>query len=109
MGWASMAGRMLGVAVKTFNEEPGTVWWLTDGVEPGVQLPKAVFDSAHITVDTETGAPISSLNPVLGVCLVDLPNEPTNRDRVRARGQLYRINDVQPDGVAGVTIILKKA
>ncbi|MBC3492714.1 head-tail joining protein [Pseudomonas taiwanensis] len=114
MGWASMAERMLGVAVRTFSEpsasidQAGAVYWLTDGAEPGVPLAQAVFDTAHVAVDPETGAPISSINPVLGVRLSDLPNQPTGRDRVRARGVLYRINDVQPDGVAGVTIILKK-
>lgn len=103
-----MADRMLGVAVRTFSEEAGSIYWLTDGIEPGVVLLRAVFDTAHIEVDTETGAPVSSNNPVLGVRLADLPNEPTSRDRVRARGVLYRISDVQPDGVAGALLILKK-
>ncbi|WP_152668484.1 electron transfer flavoprotein [Pseudomonas frederiksbergensis] len=115
MSWASMAQRMLGVSIRTFSEpsaaiDPdGAVYWLTDGVAPGVALAQAVFDSAHVTVDPETGAPVSSQNPILGVRLIDLPNKPTNRDRVRARGELYQISDVQPDGVAGVTIILRKA
>lgn len=115
MGWASMAQRMLGVSIRTFSEpsaalDPeGAVYWLTDGVEPGVALAQAVFDTTHVSVDPETGAPVSRNNPVLGVRLVDLPNEPTNRDVVRARGVMYSIADVQPDGVAGITIILRKA
>lgn len=110
-----MAQRMLGVSIRTFSEpsasiDPdGAVYWLTDGVEPGVPLAQAVFDTAHVTVDPETGAPISSSNPILGVRLIDLPNNPTTNDRVRARGVLYRINEPQADGVAGVTIILRKA
>lgn len=103
-----MAQRMLGIAVHTFSEGTDAVYWLTDGIEPGVGLPRAVFDSAHVSVDPDTGAPVSSTNPMLGVCLADLPSEPTSHVRVRARGQLYRIHDVQPDGIAGVTIILKK-
>jgi hypothetical protein len=115
MGWASMAQRMLGVSIRTFSEptaalDPeGAVYWLTDGIAPGVPLAQAVFDTAHVSVDPETGAPVSSQNPILGVRLIDLPNKPTNRDRVRARGELFVISDVQPDGVAGVTIILRKA
>lgn len=109
MNWGSMADRMLGVAVRTFSEPDSSVYWLADGVEPGVVLPQAVFDSAHIEVDADTGAPVSSNNPTLGVRLSDLPNEPTRRDRIRARGVLYRINDVVPDGVAGCLLILKKA
>lgn len=110
-----MAQRMLGVSIRTFSEpsaalDPaGAVYWLTDGIEPGIALAQAVFDTAHVSVDPETGAPVSSQNPILGVRLIDLPNKPTNRDRVRARGDLYQISDVQPDGVAGVTIILRKA
>lgn len=115
MGWASMAQRMLGVSIRTFSEpsaaiDPdGAVYWLTDGVAPGVALAQAVFDSAHVTVDPETGAPVSSQNPILGVRLVDLPSPPTTRDKVRARGVLYQVFDVQPDGVAGVSVILRKA
>lgn len=103
-----MAQRMLGIAVHTFSEGADTVFWLAEGVEPGIGLPKAVFDTAHTAVDPDTGAPVSSTHPVLGVCLADLPSEPTTRVRVRVRGQLYRIHDVQPDGIAGVTIILKQ-
>lgn len=115
MTWASMAQRMLGVSVRTFSEpsasiDPdGAVYWLTDGAAPGVALAQAVFDTAHVSVDPETGAPVSSNNPILGVRLIDLPNKPTSRDKVQARGELYTISDVQPDGVAGVTIILRKA
>ncbi|ONH52808.1 hypothetical protein SAMN04490182_4560 [Pseudomonas cedrina] len=114
MGWASMAQRMLGVSIRAFSEptaalDPlGAVYWLRDGVAPGVPLAQAVFDSAHVTVDPETGAPVSSNNPVLGVRVIDLPNEPTNRDRVQARGVLYKIHDVQSDGVAGVMLFLRK-
>ncbi|WP_414884621.1 hypothetical protein [Pseudomonas sp. IT-P171] len=115
MSWASMAQRMLGVSIRTFSEpsatiDPdGAVYWLTDGVAPGVALAQAVFDTAHVSVDPETGAPVSTNNPILGVRLIDLPNKPTSRDKVQARGELYTISDVQPDGVAGVTIILRKA
>lgn len=115
MGWASMAQRMLGVSIRTFSEpsasiDPdGAVYWLTDGVAPGVALAQAVFDTAYVSVDPDTGAPVSTNNPILGVRLIDLPNKPTSRDKVQARGELYTIGDVQPDGVAGVTIILRKA
>ena len=110
-----MAQRMLGVSIRTFSEpsasiDPdGAVYWLTDGVAPGVALAQAVFDTAHVSVDPETGAPVSTNNPILGVRLIDLPNKPTSRDKVQARGEMYTISDVQPDGVAGVTIILRKA
>lgn len=115
MGWASMAQRMLGVSIRAFSEpsaalDPlGAVYWLTDGVAPGVPLAQAVFDRTHVSVDPDTGAPVSTNNPILGVRLIDLPSVPTNRDRVQVRGVMYKIHDVQDDGVAGVTLFLRKA
>lgn len=99
---------MLGVATRTFSEPSGTVLWLTDGAEPGVELPHAVFDEAYVAVDAETGTLVTTEQTVLGVRLSDLPNQPkANRDQVKARGQLYRVSDVQRDGVAGAIIFLK--
>lgn len=108
MNWDAMANRMLGAAVRAFSSTADAVTWLAAGVEPGTPLPNAVFDTAHIEVDADTGAQVSSVNPTLGVRLSDLPNTPTSADRVRVRGVLYRIADVVPDGVAGSLLILKK-
>ena len=69
MPWPDMADRMLGVAVRTFAHSG------QDGESLVQYIPKAgspytitaVFDKAHVSVDPDTGAPISSTNPVLGV------------------------------------------
>ena len=116
MGWHGMADRMLGVAVRTFSAP--LVELIPGGTGTPVVLAQAVFDSSHITVDPETGAPVSSNNPVLGVRMSDLPAPPIpGSDLIRvsslsggmawANGT-YKINDAQPDGVAGATLYLKR-
>lgn len=116
MGWHDMADRMLGVAVRTFSAP--MVEFLPGGGGVPVVLASAVFDTAHIEVDPETGAPVSSNNPVLGVRMSDLPAPPIpDSDRIRVSNMpaamswangTYRISDAQNDGVAGATLYLKR-
>ncbi len=115
MGWHDMADRMLGVAVRAFSAP--LVELIPGGSGSPVVL-VAVFDSSHIEVDPETGAPVSSNNPVLGVRMSDLPAPPIpGSDLIRVSGLsggmawangTYKINDAQPDGVAGATLYLKR-
>ncbi|MBO3274133.1 head-tail joining protein [Pseudomonas schmalbachii] len=110
MTWQQMADRMLGVALRTFDEvETHEVAYFVGGVGEGVRLPWAVFDKAHLVIDPETQAVVSSTNPALGVRLQDMPGMPTRRDTVRVRDVLYRIDDVQQDGVSGAVLILRRA
>lgn len=70
---------------------------------------KGIFQSAHIAIDPETGSPVSTQQPVVGVNGRDLSVTPKTGDRVAARGNVYRVRDVQPDGHAGFTLLLQKA
>lgn len=70
---------------------------------------KGMFQSAHIALDPETGGPVSSQMPVVGVNGRDLPVTPKTGDRIAARGHVYRVRDVQPDGHTGFTLMLQKA
>lgn len=116
MGWHDMADRMLGVAVRTFSAP--LVELIPGGTGAPVVLASAVFDSAHVQVDPETGAPVSSNNPVLGIRMSDMPAPPIpGSDLIRVSGLptgmawangTYRIDDAQPDGVAGATLYLKR-
>lgn len=116
MGWHGMADRMLGVAVRTFSAP--LVELIPGGVGAPVPLAQAVFDTAHIKVDPDTGAPVSSNNPILGVRMSDLPAPPVpESDLIRVSGLppamawangTYNISDAQPDGVAGAVLYLKR-
>ena len=69
---------------------------------------KGMFQSAHIALDPETGGPVSSQQPIVGVNGRDLPVTPKNNDRVTARGHVWRVRDVQPDGHTGFMLMLQK-
>ena len=70
---------------------------------------KGIFQSAHIAIDPETGSPVSTQQPVVGLNGRDLPVTPKTNDKLAARGNVYRIRDVQPAGHTGFTLLLQKA
>tara|TARA_B100000035_G_scaffold181604_1_gene155030 strand:- start:31630 stop:31941 length:312 start_codon:yes stop_codon:yes gene_type:complete len=69
---------------------------------------KGMFQTAHIALDPETGGPVSSQQPILGVNARDLPITPKTNDRVTVRGHVYRVRDAQPDGHTLFTLMLQK-
>jgi hypothetical protein len=107
MSWASMADRMIGVAVRTFSHandaRESLVSYIPKSGQPYDVL--AVFDRAHIAIDPNTGAPINSTNPVLGVQRSQFAAEPKKGDMVDIvfDGATHRfiVQQYQPDGVAG--------
>lgn len=112
MSWADRADRMLGVAVRTFRHAD------QDGVPLVEYVPKtgspypidAVFDQAHIEIDRDTGAAISSTAPTLGVQLSQMqgPIRKGDKAKVTVKGvaTLFVVDDFQPDGVAGALLKL---
>ena len=70
-----------------------------------------VFDRFHaeITFDDSTGAPISTMRPILGVRASDFPAgmTPGQGDKVTVAGETYLVMDKQPDGQGHVLLILK--
>lgn len=98
-----LANRALSAAIRTIGE-PITY------IRGDQSWPiKGVFQSAHIALDPETGGPVSSQQPVCGVNGRDLPITPKTNDKIAARGNVYRVRDVQPDGHTGFTLMLQKA
>lgn len=105
-----MADRMLGVAVRTFSfDSPAGVSLVQYVPKTGAAYNiRAVFDKAYISVDPNTGAPVQSTDPILGVRRSDLAAEPKPGDRVVVNGTTYSIGEPQPDGVAGILFQLHK-
>jgi hypothetical protein len=103
VSWSDMADRMLGVAVRTFRHadqaQQSRVEYIPRSGSP--YYIDAVFDKAHVEIDQDTGAAISSTDPALGVQLSQLQGAVRKGDQVRVDGVLYEIADNQPDGVAG--------
>jgi len=69
---------------------------------------RGVFSAAHQEVDTSTGVPVSSVQPVLEVRQADLPATPTEGDAVTVQGVLYLITEVRPDGHGFIKLMLHK-
>lgn len=103
---------MLGVAVRTFRHAG------QDGVSLVQYVPKtgapysidAVFDEAHIRVDPDTGAAISTTEPILGVQLSQMQGPIVKGDKVNVtrKGVVtrYLVDEFQRDGVAGALLKL---
>lgn len=111
MSWLDKADGVLAAAMDAdaFGEPVGYT--------PSVSAPGAaaldimgVFSAAHEIVDMTGDAPVSATAPALGIRLADLGGiVPEQGDRpVTVRGKSYKVYDTQPDGQAGMTLILKE-
>ena len=69
---------------------------------------KAMYQDAYIGADPDTGGPVSTVQPVAGINMLDLPITPKKGDTVTARGDTYRVRDARPDGHTGFTLFLQK-
>jgi hypothetical protein len=112
MGWSAMADRTLRKALRTFRQDLGAVY-VRSGF-PDTPLQDVIFDDTYFSVDTNTGAEVSSQSPVMGVRTADLPTgrkATTDRVLLTRNGIDYEftITDVQPDGEAGTTLFLSKS
>lgn len=104
MAWADTVGCIL----DTCNDVFGVATMYSFNGTTAVPV-QGVFDAAHVSVDPETGAPISSSEPVVGYKVADLPADPVyGTATVEVAGTLYRVVDDQKDGQGGVNFILKR-
>ena len=69
---------------------------------------KGVFQESFKVIDPQTGMPVNSQQPVLGVNLSDLSIVPRRGDTVSVRGVSYRVRDIQEDGHTGMTLLLQR-
>lgn len=104
MAWGNLSDRMLRTTLNVFGEPVTYVRGATS-----VLIRKAVFDANFQTVDPDTGAPIISDSPMIGVRLSDLPGgEWQEEDRVIVRGVTYRAIEPQKDSEGHAKIILHR-
>lgn len=104
MAWDDTVGAILDTCNATF----GVDTQYSHNGAPAVSI-RGIFDAAHVAVDPETGAPISSSEPVVGYKVAELPGDPIyGVDTVKIKGVDYRVVDDQKDGQGGVNLILKR-
>ncbi len=91
----------------TLNAFGVSATYTRDGLT--VSIRKAVFDKNYIAVDPDTGATITSENPMLGVRLEELPDgKARSGDTVVVEGVTYRVVDQQKDSEGHAKLILKR-
>lgn len=70
---------------------------------------RGIFTAAAQTlILSNSGVPVSSVQPVLELFLSDLPQEPDEGDKAVIAGQRYTIIDSNPDGLGFLKLILHK-
>lgn len=103
-------GLVIGPCMQAFGDD--TVIWTS--AEPGAQplTITAIFDNGFRALMVEGGdggmAPdhITASTPILGVQLSQFPTPPMQGDTVTVGGQVYQVNEVQPDGKGGAHLQL---
>lgn len=102
--FSELTRSMSAIVLTTFGEP---VVFHLEG-QPEALTRRAIFTAMHQDVDTRSGVPVSSTQPMLEVRQVDLPALPTQGDAVTVQGALYLIVDVQPDGHGFLKLLLHK-
>lgn len=68
-----------------------------------------VWENPHAEVAVGDAMAVSTTAPAAGIRRADLGFTPARKDRlIRASGDTYIVEDVQPDGIAGLRLILQK-
>ncbi len=93
----------MGNCLITFGEE---ITYTPKG-KPAVVM-TGIFDDLYESVDPNTGAIITSQQPILGIRDADLGQTPRQDDQVLVRSILYRVKEVQTDGQSGSKLFLHK-
>jgi hypothetical protein len=74
--------------------------------DPYILPSPGIFRRSHFEVDPDTGAKVTSEQPVLGVRRGELPATRSDLDVLIVRGTPYRLRDVQTDGETGARVFL---
>lgn len=107
-GFLGLVDKLLGSATKLLGDDSCEKTVIYESKRGGRTKIFAVFDNQFEAVDPDTERVVTSLNPVIGVRLRDLPQKPIEHDIVIARNVRYRVIDIQEDGVGGASLILHK-
>lgn len=103
MSWADKQDRLLRNCLKTFGVP------VKYGRGAVVIEITGVFDNNNLEVDINTGVPVSTISPVLGVRVADLPDGRAQKnDRAEVNGVMYRVVNFKPDSHGGAKLVLQE-
>lgn len=72
-------------------------------------LADAVFDRGYVQVGTDAGGvPVTAWHTFVGIRLASCPAGfiPAGGDQITARGSLWQVADIQPDGKGNAVLVL---
>lgn len=101
--WLDQAGSVLDACMNAFAEP---VEYTPSG--GSVTSTSGIFDNQSEFVDPDTGAIVTSSEPILGVKDANLPRAPLEEDTLVVRSQNYRVIQVIKDGHGGSKLRLHK-
>jgi len=109
MAWPELADCALVPAVEVFDH--GDVTYTPPG-SPTAFAIRAIFDAEHAAVDLDTGVPVDTTVPAVGVRLQDFTDVvgalPLQDAEISVGALVYVVRSVQPDGDGGARLELEQ-
>lgn len=103
MTWPAATDAVMAACIDSFGE---SITYTPDGCPP--VFIRAIIDMEFQQIDPNTGAIVSSNQPMIGVRDSDLEATPAPGDTCIVRGLEYKIIERQEDGHAGSRLLLHR-
>lgn len=109
MSWDSITSKLSQTCISAFSEDVEVHYLAPSGSEPEVDRIRGVYDSNYQQVDLQTGTIISSQAPMVEIHTSSLSKKLTTSAKIKVRGTIYRIKELQPDDSGAVKILLARS
>lgn len=109
MSWQNLSELLTDKCISTFSEGIEVHYFDKDAGEYLIEPNTGVYDSDYQLVDLQTGAPISSRAPMVEISQRNLQRPLTSKDKISARGILYKVRETQPDAAGAVKHLLSRS
>lgn len=106
MDWQKLSESTTDACIDAFKESIEVHYFDKDLNTFYIEPNTGVYDSEYKQIDTQTGAVISSNAPMVELSLRTLQRPLTNKDKIKARGIIYKIREIQPDASGAVKYLL---
>ena len=109
MNWQNISESITDSCIGAFSESIEVHYFDKDSNAFTIEPNKGVYDSDHKQVDLQTGSIISSNSPMVEISLRSLQRALTKSDKIKARGIVFKIREIQPDASGAVKYLLSRS
>lgn len=109
MNWQEISESISDTCIDTFSESIQIHFFNKDTNTYEIEESKAIYDSDYKQIDMNTGAVVSSNAPMIEISKRFLSKPLTNKDKIMARGALYKIRELMPDASGALKVILSRS